>query len=174
MKEAFADVLAVGGKTNSLGRAHEVIEAVLGDKALLKELYKCLSHEDVWVRMRAADSLEKVCRIHPDWLEPYVDRLSKDIASSGQASLQWHLAQIYREVSLTAEQKCLAISWLRGLLSSVQVDWIVAANAMDTLAQFVNDGSVSKTDFIDLLNIQLRHKSNAVVKRANKLLNVVA
>jgi TPR repeat protein len=171
MHESFAAILAVGGKSNSLGRASEVIEAVLHDKARLKELYGCLFNEDAWVRMRAADSLEKICRVHPDWLELYIDRISKDLAGSNQASIQWHIAQIYRQVALSASQKHFAINWLEKLLSSAQIDWIVAANAMDTMAQFVRSGSVSKTDFRALLKIQCQHKSNAVIKRASRLLH---
>jgi hypothetical protein len=170
MKESFADILAVGGKSNSLGRANEVIERVLKNQQLIEELYECLFNDDAWTRMRAADSLEKVCRIHPDWLEPYIDRISKDLATSSQPSIQWHIAQIYREVALTAGQKQFAIDWLKELLSSTSVDWIVAANSMDTLAQFVLDGSIPKSDLYALLNIQLQHKSKSVAKRANKWL----
>ena len=170
MKETFAEILAVGGKSNSLGRAAEVTEAVLQDQTLLEQLYRCLFDEDAWTRMRAADSLEKICRVHPDWLLPYVDRFATDLATSEQASIQWHLAQIYRQVDLTSTQKSFVIDWLKGLLSSTEVDWIVAANAMDTLTQFMQDGSVPKSDLEALLAIQLQHKSKSVVKRANKLL----
>jgi hypothetical protein len=171
---SFAEMLAVGGKSNSLGRAQDVIQSVLEDKALLDELYECLFNEDAWIRMRAADSLEKICRIHPDWLVPYLDKISNDLSSSDQASIQWHLAQIYREVALTPAQKSFAIDWLKGLLSSPNVDWIVAANSMDTMAQFVRDGSVSKSELRTLLEIQCQHKSKSVVKRANKLRSELA
>lgn len=167
-------MLADGGKANSLGRAQEVIEIVLLDKHHLEELYKCLFNENAWVRMRAIDSVEKICRVHPDWIEPYLDRIAKDLASSTQPSIQWHLAEIYRQVDLTPSQKKFAIGWLKERLSSSQADWIVAANSMGTMAQFVRDGSVPKSDFRPLLEIQSRHKSNAVVKRANKLLGELA
>lgn len=170
MSESFAEILLVGGKSNSLGRADEVIELVLADQTRLEELYACLFNEDAWVRMRAADCLEKVCRVHPEWLLPYVDRIASDLLSSNQASIQWHIAQIYRQVNLTPDQKLVAINWLKQLLSSVEVDWIVSANAMDTLAQFVQDGSVAKSDLKRLLEIQLHHKSKSVVRRADKLL----
>ncbi len=170
MDENFAEMFAVGGKSNSLGRVDEVIGLVLDEKSRLDELYDCLFDEDAWVRMRAADALEKVCREHPDWMLPYVDRFSKELTTSNQPSIQWHLAQIYQQVYLTNEQKSLAINWLKGLLSSKEVDWIVAANAMDTLAQFVQSESFSKPEFIILLKIQQQHKSKTVVKRASKLL----
>lgn len=170
MDKRFLEILAVGGKTNSLGRASEVISAVLAGRGRLEELYNCLFDEDAWVRMRAADSFEKVCREHPDWLEPYIDRFPGELMTSAQPSIQWHLAQIYKQVELTDAQKRVATEWLRGLLSTIQVDWIVAANAMATLAQFAGDGFFSKAELINLLKIQQHHKSNAVVKRANKLI----
>lgn len=170
MNEKFSEMLASGGHANSLGRLGDVIELVLHDKYRLDELYGCLFDEDAWVRMRAADALEKICRQHPDWLVPYIDKLSSDFSSSVQPSIQWHMAQIYGEVDLTDGQKQQAIRWLKELLSTKDVDWIVAANAMDTLAQFTKDESLSKTDLVPLLKIQQQHKSNAVIRRANKIL----
>jgi hypothetical protein len=171
MVESFSGMLAVGGRSNSLGRANEVIELVLHNKSRLDELYACLFHADAWVRMRAADALEKVCREHPEWLIPYVDRFPEELATSNQPSIQWHLAQLYRQIDLTDEQKDFAINWLKQLLSAKEVDWIVAANAMDTLAQFVQDGSVPARELITLLKIQEHHRSKAVVKRADKLIH---
>ncbi|HVQ44573.1 MAG TPA: hypothetical protein VMT30_06425 [Candidatus Saccharimonadia bacterium] len=170
MTEDFTDLLAVGGKANSLGKVNEVIALVLNDRNRLDELYSRLFNEDAWIRMRAADALEKICRQHPDWLLPYIDKFASDLATSSQPSIQWHLAQIYRAVDLTTEQKHFAINWLKHLLATKDVDWIVAANAMDTLAQFTKDGSCSVADIVPLLKIQQNHKSNAVIKRANKLI----
>jgi hypothetical protein len=170
MNGNFVELLAVGGKSNSLGRVNEIIEFVFNDKSRLDELYDCLFDEDAWIRMRAADALEKICRVHPDWLLPYVDRFSADLTSSSQPSIQWHLAQIYNQVDLTDGQKRFAIGWLKQLLSTPEVDWIVAANAMATLVQFTRDGSFSAAEMVSLLKIQQQHKSNAIIKRANKLL----
>ncbi len=173
MNENFEAILTVGGKTNSLGRASEVIDIVLHDKSRLDELYNCILHEDAWVRMRAVDAFEKICRQHPEWLLPYVNRFADELATSTQPSIQWHLAEIYAQVELTTEQKSFAIRWLKQLLSSVGVDWIVAANAMNTLAQFVRDGSVSESELIILLKLQQQHRSKSVVRRASKLLETL-
>jgi len=170
MKEPFAQLLLIGGKSNSLGKVDEVIELVLNDKSRLDELYDCLFNEDAWARMRAADALEKICRQHPDWLLPYIDKLSDKLTLSTQPSIQWHLAQIYRQVTLTDKQRKFVLRWLKQLLSTKELDWIVAANTMDTLAHFTRAGFFPVADFIPLLTVQQKHKSNAVVKRANKLL----
>lgn len=174
MHESFVTMLAVGGKSNSLGRVDEVIELVLQDKDRFRELYDCLFDDNAWIRMRAADAIEKICRQHSEWLVPYIDRFASELAMSTQPSIQWHLAQIYSQVDLTDHQKHVAIEWLKQLLSHKEVDWIVAANAMDTLVQFTKDGSFSDVEMIALLEIQQTHKSNAIIKRANKYLAELA
>lgn len=171
MKEPFYKMLTVGGKTNSLGRASEVIEMVLRDRTRLEELYDCLFREDGWARMRAADAIEKICRQHPDWLLPYIDRMQKDLSASSQPSIQWHLAEIYIQVKLTDSQKKFAIDWLSNSISSEDVDWIVSANSMKALAYFNKNGDFPTDKLLPLLKVQQKHKSNAVVKRANKLLS---
>jgi hypothetical protein len=168
--EKFADMLRVGGKTNSLGRADEVIAAVLADKSMLDELYACLFIDDAWARMRAADCFEKVCRVHSDWAEPYIDRMLNDLTTSQQPSIQWHLAQIFAEVPLTAEQNKLTIAWLSKILSSKEVDWIVSVNAMKTLVQFHHSNLVSEDELMSLFEIQLQHTSKTVRKKAAQFL----
>jgi len=175
MTGSFETLLLVGGKSNSLGKVDEVIRMVLADKSLLKELYGCMFHVDPWVRMRAADAFEKVCRKHPEWIEPYVDRIQEELSGPDQqASIQWHLAEIYRQVTLTSEQKQHALNWLVGRLSSIDVDWIVAANTMTALAYFVEKGDFSKEKLLGLLKIQLDHKSKSVVKKATKSIDALS
>lgn len=170
MREPFESILTAGGKSNSLGRANEVIAIVFGDKSRLNELYDCMYHDDPWVRMRAADSIEKICRSRPQWIEPYLDQLMRDFLASTQPSIRWHLAQIFAEVTLQPEQKKTVVKWLKGLLASPDTDWIVAANAMEALVQLTLTGAVPTSEAIPLLEIQRLHKSNAVKKRAEKLL----
>ncbi len=171
MTESYAEIFAVGGKSNSLGRTNEVIGLVLKNKNQLDELYSCVFNEDAWIRMRAIDALEKICRLHPDWLLQYIDKLQDELGSNGQPSIQWHLAQMYSQVTLSNEQKVKTINWLKHLLSNTDVDWIVAANAMQTLVQFTKDNFVPTKDAIALLKVQQKHKSKSVVRKANKLLS---
>jgi len=173
MSKAFKELLTVGGKSNSLGRAGEVVASVLDDTSRVEELYQCMFHEDAWVRMRAADSFEKICRERSDIILPYIDRIQAELASSQQPSIQWHIAQLYEQLPLSGDQKHRAIDWLGKLLSSTDVDWIVAANTMRALARFTKQGDFPRDKLLALLNVQLRHKSNSVVKRARKTIQQV-
>lgn len=120
MNEKFAAMLIEGGKKNSLGRVNEVIDTVLADRARLDELYQTIFHEDPWVRMRAIDGFEKICRVHPDWVEPYVDNIQTELATSTQSSIQWHIAEIYRHVQLQPDQTRPAITWLMNKVNNVE------------------------------------------------------
>lgn len=172
MPETLAQKLTVGGKSNSLGRAEEVVQEVLRDKSRLDELYNCLFEDDAWLRMRAADSVEKVCRVHPEWFKPYVERLFSAMMS-GQPSLQWHLAQMLGEIELTSVQREKAVEWLCEKVNTTETDWIVASNAMKTLSQFAHEGFVSKEKLIPLFEKQLLHHSNSVQKKATKFLEAI-
>ncbi|MBP9852964.1 MAG: hypothetical protein QG629_140 [Patescibacteria group bacterium] len=168
MKELFTDVL-LAGKRNSLGRVDEVVGAVLAEPARISELYDCFFHDDAWARMRAADAYEKICRLHPDWITPNIDTMQHDLHSISQPSIQWHLAQIYRQVTLQDEQKKRALHWLTTVAGTVDVDWIVAAEAMATLVYFAQLGDVSQEEVRTILAIQTKHHSKSVVRKAQSL-----
>jgi len=168
--EKLEDVLSAGGKTNSLGRAAEVLDAVLADMSLLDELYECMFADDAWVRMRAADCFEKICRVHPEWIEPYVDKMLEELGASSQPSIQWHLAQVFAQVHLTDKQKSRAIAWMKNRISTIEVDWIVSVNTMKTLVQFCRAGLVPRHELVPLVELQTQHKSNAVRKKAARFL----
>ncbi|MFA7266489.1 MAG: hypothetical protein WC054_09275 [Candidatus Nanopelagicales bacterium] len=167
---SLAARLETGGKSNSLGEVSDIVSEVLADKNLLPELFECLFSDDEWVRMRAGDALEKVCRQQPGWFVPYLARLLEEVSQIQQASIRWHLAQILGQVELTTSQQQKAIEVLSGYLRDPQVDWIVAANSMETLAQFVRQGSVPAPLVVPLLQQQQHHRSKAVNKRATNLL----
>lgn len=144
---------------------------VLQNKVLLAELYECMLNGDAWVRMRAADAFEKICREHPDWIEPYVDKLQSQLSGADQqASIKWHIAQIYPQITLTTKQKEFALTWLKSQVATTNVDWIVAANCLKSLLFFAKRGDIPQTELEKLLHIQQNHPSKSVVKKATKIL----
>lgn len=173
MTEPFSKILAIGGKTNSLGRAGDVVEMVLADGGRLEELYACLYEDDPWLRMRAADTLEKVCRQRPEWLTPYVNRLMDDFGADTQPSVQWHMAQLFAEVELSTAQRRRAIGIMTSYIRDTDVDWIVAANTMKTLALYLRQSHISAEELAPLVRMQLTHHSKSVVKKANDILNEI-
>jgi hypothetical protein len=163
--ESYESMLAVGGKSNSLGRADEVISSVYGDPSRLDELFNCILADDAWVRMRAVDSFEKITRQKPEWIQPYLDKIFSDLTLSSQPSIQWHLAQIFSEVQLTDEQREGAIAWLKDKIKTIDVDWIVSVNVMKALVYFHQNGYISVGELNQLFEIQEAHKSKSVRKK---------
>lgn len=170
MNESFAAMLSEDGKKNSLGRVNDVIESVLAEPSQLEELYLTMFDDDAWVRMRAADGFEKICRVHPEWTGAYIDRIQTELDKSEQASIQWHIAEIYCQVALNETQKKHALEWLKNLLETPNVDWIVAGDAMKALVYFNTKDEFATDELKRLLRVQLKHKSKAIRKKADKLL----
>lgn len=86
--QSFEEVLQVGGKTNSLGRAGEIFEIVSHEPSRLDELFQCISADDAWVRMRAIDTFEKLIKENPQWVQPYLAELIETFTHSTQPSIQ--------------------------------------------------------------------------------------
>lgn len=169
MSEPFEQVLEAGGKANSLGRSSEVVEDVLASPSRLPELFDCIYADDDWVRMRAIDSFEKVIKGHPDWAEPYIDKIFDDLTCSDQPSIQWHLAQLFTEIKLSDAQRSQAIDWLKHKLKTVEVDWIVAGDCMKALLYFYKEGYLAKPEVDRLFAVQEGHSSKAIRAKAGKL-----
>jgi len=168
--EAFSDVLTEGGRSNSLGRASEVVDAVLDDRGRLDELWVCIGHEDPYVRMRAIDSFEKVVNERPAWANEYVPRIVDELTSSRQPSIQWHVAQLFPQVRLDADQRERALGWLRARLATTDVDWIVAVNCMRTLMEFYKQDHVDGQVLRQLFGLQCDHHSKTVRRKAAEFL----
>lgn len=164
--DSYEKILAVGGKSNSLGRAGEVVGDVNANPARLDELFACIWSDDAWVRMRAIDSFEKIVKEKSERVWPYLGRIFDELTKSEQPSIQWHLAQIFSEVQLTDDQRGRAIKWLKDRLKTTDVDWIVAVNVMKALVYFYQGGYVAGSDLKLLFKVQEGHTSKTVRKKA--------
>ncbi len=171
--EPFAEVLTAGGRSNSLGRAGEVLALLREDPARLDELVACVSDDDAWVRMRAVDTLEKLVRERPSLGQPYLPHVLDDLTRSEQPSVQWHVAQLLTLLDLDDDQRSRAVRWLADRLRTTDVDWIVAAQSMTTLVGLHRDGHVPTDDVVALLEVQTAHRSASVRRKAAGFLAAV-
>ena len=164
--------MLAGGNPRSLGRTEEVVELVLADRELVRELYDCLIEGDDTIKLRAGDALEKVARRQPQWLEPYVERLLTEVAAIPQASVQWHLAQLLGEVPLTAAERQRAIKHLWQQLRP-ETDWIVLHYTMDTLTGFAGVDPNLRRRLLPRLETFLDDRRKSIAKRAYKCLEIM-
>jgi len=105
-----------GEDRRSIGRSNEVTKLVLRQPGRFAELVECLWSEDPIVRMRAADTAEKVSATKTDLLKPYKRELLGLLAEADQIELRWHLATMVPRLPLTgAERQRAAAALLRYL-----------------------------------------------------------
>ena len=119
--------------------------------------------------MRAGDAVEKVCRVHPDWLTPYVDRLLGEVSEIDQPSVQWHLAQMIGTVRLNARQRRRAVALLKHNLE-IATDWIVLNYTLEVFARFVRADEGLRDYFAGQLQRLVHNPHKSVAKRVAKLL----
>lgn len=158
-----------GGDPRSIKGVDKVVKFVLKNPTKLNELFDCVNSNDDIVRMRASDALEKICKQKPDWFVKYKDQLLNDWPKIKQASVQWHLAQILGEISLNEDETKQAINILLNHFK-ITNDWIVINLSLKSLASFTRKGSLTKEEFVEILNNQRSSSHKSVVSRVNKLL----
>ncbi len=168
-KQEPIKTILTGGNPRSLERTEEVVTLVLNNSTRLNELYTCLLEDDSIIRMRASDALEKVCRQHPEWLQPYIPQLLTEIAPIDQPSVQWHLAQILGQVQLTPQQHATASEILKRNLTHKK-DWLVVNYSMDTLAKLSKNDNQLRTELLTILKTLLSDPHKSIASRARKLL----
>jgi len=171
--QTFEEILTEGGHTNSLGRAKEVFDIVKAQPDQMHNLFQCIYSDDAWVRMRAIDTFEKLVRENPTLARPFTKLLVTDLTNSSQPSVQWHLAQLFTEIELSQAQRTQAVAWLRERIQTTGVDWIVAVNVMKALLFFRRSRQIEDSDLRQLFNIQTKHTSKSVRKKADQFLLVL-
>jgi hypothetical protein len=146
----------------------DVISAVVAEPDRVGELFECVLDDDEYVRMRAADALEKVCRAAPSIVVPLTARILTEMSAIDQPSVQWHVAQIVANLPLPGRNRQRAIGVVKGYLEHSH-DWIVLNCSMETLAHFAEHDEPLRRYLVRRLD-DLRHDQRpSVAKRAQRL-----
>ncbi|WP_371362160.1 hypothetical protein SRRS_33840 [Sporomusa rhizae] len=94
-----------GGDLRSIGKAEEVVTDILNDKNLFTEVFNGMLSDDALIRMRSADAIEKVSRLHPEYLQPFKQQIIDEISQIGQQEVQWHIAQMFSRLEFQPKLK---------------------------------------------------------------------
>ena len=163
---SFKDTLTGGPKRELRNSA--VIDAVLADPDRVDELFACVFDEDAYIRMRAADALEKIGRAQPPIVAPLTDRILTDMALVDQPSVQWHVAQLVSTLPLNNRQRQRGITLVQQYLDTSD-DWIVLTQSMHTIASFAEHDESLRHPLLPRL-AELSHDPRPSVARlASKL-----
>ncbi|MEL6697096.1 MAG: hypothetical protein AAFP89_12680 [Bacteroidota bacterium] len=173
MPESFESMLT-GGHPNSLGRTLEVVDLILQDHHLLEDLYSCYQSEDEVVRLRTSNAMKRICKVHPEWIAPFLPRLLKELTQLDQASAQWTLAQLFAmlEGYMTSDQWADARDHMKHNLAH-HTDWIVLNTTMEVLFEWSKQDPPLREWLPSQLERHASDRRKSVSKRATKYLNKV-
>lgn len=158
-----------GDDLRSIGKTDEVVQDILNDPSLFKEVFEGMLNKDPVIRMRSADAIEKVSVKHPEYLQLFKSKLINHVSKIEQQEVRWHVAQMfsYIKINKTERDKIIKI-----LLSYIVTDEskIVKTFSMQTLADFAEKDEQIKSRMINLIKGMIKNGSPAIISRGKKLL----
>jgi len=168
--EIMNDVLKKleGGDRRSIGRVSEVVAEVLNDPSLFEMVFNAMLSDDPIIRMRSADTVEKITAKHPEYLQPYKKKLIHQAAKIDQQEVRWHVAQMFPRLELSKEERAVVVEILLDYLNDESK--IVKTFSMQALADFAERDARLRPQVIKLLEELTRTGSPAMKSRGRKLL----
>ena len=161
-----------GGDLRSIGKADEVVQDILNKPSLFKIVFKGMTDSDPLIRMRSADVIEKVSSRHPDYLQPFKDRLINEVSEIEQQEVRWHVARMFSYIKINKKERDEV---MKILLSYIETDKskIVKTFSMQTLADFAERDVSLRPQVIKIIEKVMKKGSPAIVSRGRKLLHIL-
>jgi hypothetical protein len=157
-----------GGDRRSIGRSNDIVAQILKQPALFRRLVEGMEGEDPIVRMRAADTAEKVTVRRPDLLQPYKRKLLAIAGNSEQQEVRWHAALMIPRLKLTARESAVAVDILFDYLQDRSS--IVKTFAIQGLATLASTNPQLRAKILPLLHELTEVGTPAMRARGRKLL----
>ena len=146
-----------------------VVEAVLYDPSRVGELFACIKDQDEYVRMRASDALEKVCRSDTSIVQPLKTRILNEMSVIDQPGVQWHYAQIVEKLHLNSQETAKVIHKLQFNFETYD-DWITRNITMEVLGNFALHDEALRAYLVPKLEEMTKDRKVSISTRANKIL----
>lgn len=143
------------------------VQRVIRNPRLLPALVQGLTVPDPFIRVRAADALEKLAHHRPDLLGRYRARFLRVAETSDQPEVQWHMAQLLPGLGLSQTQRISARRVFQRYLHSPSS--IVEAMALDALVRLSADTRSGPARIRRLLATAMHSPRAAVRARARRL-----
>ncbi len=157
-----------GGDRRSIGRVSEVVTEVIEKPELFGHVFTGMLSRDPLIRMRSADAIEKITAVHPEYLQPFKNKLIHEVAKVDQQEIRWHAAQMFPRLKVSKEEQAVIVGILRGYLNDQSK--IVKTFSMDALTTFAERDVRIRPQIIELLEKLSRTGSPAMKSRGRKLL----
>jgi hypothetical protein len=132
------------------------------------DLFGCLFDDDAVVRIRAADSVEKVTRERLHLLQPWKRPLMETVAARKEKEVRWHVAQLLPRMKLSAAERKMAVAILMGYLADESS--IVKTLSMQALADLAEQDKSLLGKVVPLIERLTKAGPPAVRSRGRRLL----
>jgi hypothetical protein len=160
-----------GGNKRKLNN-QPIIDTVLHDPVRVGELFECVIDEDEYVRMRASDALEKVCRSDPSIVQPLKTRVLNEMSAIDQPGVQWHYAQIVDKLQLNPQETAKVIRKLQYNFETYD-DWITRNITMEVLGDFAFHDQALRAYLMPKLEELTKDGRVSISTRAKKTLKML-
>lgn len=160
-----------GGDRRSIGRANDVVAEVLNDPSIFQVVFNGMLAKDPVIRMRAADAVEKITADHPELLQPYKQKLIREVARVEQQEVRWHVAQLISRLELNDRELRTVVEILLGYLSDKSS--IVRTSVMQALADLAERTQELRPQVVKLLEELSKSGSPAMKSRGRRLLKTL-
>jgi HEAT repeat protein len=157
-----------GGDRRSIGKSEDVVSEVLADARLFDALVDCMLVEDPLVRMRAADAVEKITLMRPDFLKKHKTKLMARAAKIDQKEVRWHVAQLLPRLELNSTERKTVQTILQSYLTDGSS--IVRTFAMQALADLAMQDASLRPGIMKQLERLTKEGTPAMQSRGRKLL----
>ena len=141
---------------------------MLNDPSLFEVVFNAMFSDDPIIRMRSADAVEKITAKHPEYLQPYKEKLIQQVAKINQQEIRWHFAQMFPRLELSKEEQAVVVEILLDYLDDKSK--IVKTSSMQALADLAERDASLRLKVIKLLEELTRTGSPAMRSRGRKLL----
>jgi hypothetical protein len=159
--------LLAGGDRRSVAKSKAALAAVLAAPARVGELVALLDDGDWLVAMRAVDLLEKVARLHPEWVQPHRARLIGPLADAEQWEVRLQVVRALPLLEWTPRERKRVVAILRRDVEHPQK--FVRAWALDGLATFAQQDAALRAEVERHLALFERSGSKALETRARNV-----
>ena len=159
-----------GGDLRSIGRADEVVDDVLKHPVLFGDVFQGMLDDDPRIRMRSADALEKVSSKHPEYLQPFKDRLINEVSKIEQQEVRWHVAQMFSYLKTNKKERNKIIRILLSYIDNSK-SRIVKVCSMQALADLAEKDESIRSKIVKKLEGIVKTGSPAMISRGKKLID---
>lgn len=101
-----------GGDRRSLGESNRAVFAVLENPELIGVLFQGVESSDPVLRMRCADTIEKITTNRPELLVPFKKTVLNRLSKVEQQEVRWHVAPMLARLPLTEAEETTVVNLL--------------------------------------------------------------